>query len=172
MPDPVMSRQARTAACAQRKMCQAAVVSTNSELKMPHKQVLSCLLTLLMAACGPLSEVEPATDTDFSAMFGSKSCADDGESGVGGKNEEADAPPANNAPCGACKRTDQKCLMCQGCERIFYCSKECQLVDWKTHKTVCDTKSNLVRTLLEYDKNITLPQSIKLARRTAQLTAD
>jgi hypothetical protein len=32
---------------------------------------------------------------------------------------------------------DSKLLTCSGCLTTFYCSKECQKIDWKKHKTHC-----------------------------------
>ncbi|KAF7194577.1 hypothetical protein HII31_04083 [Pseudocercospora fuligena] len=42
------------------------------------------------------------------------------------------------AVCGAGKCGDGKPLMaCSKCKRIFYCSKQCQKKDWKSHKVFC-----------------------------------
>lgn len=35
--------------------------------------------------------------------------------------------------CG--KESAKNC--CTGCKITFYCSKECQVADWKTHKSQC-----------------------------------
>lgn len=43
--------------------------------------------------------------------------------------------------CGGCRKTDmelQKPLQkCTNCKRAFYCSKQCQQLDWKNHKKCC-----------------------------------
>ncbi|MCF7900289.1 zinc finger MYND domain-containing protein [Candidatus Babeliales bacterium] len=46
-------------------------------------------------------------------------------------------------PCAACFKKQEnmedgiKMKKCGGCESIFYCSQECQKIDWKKHKEVC-----------------------------------
>jgi hypothetical protein len=34
-----------------------------------------------------------------------------------------------------------KLMKCQGCKAVYYCSKECQVADWKKHKKWCKTVS-------------------------------
>ena len=38
--------------------------------------------------------------------------------------------------CAVCKK-DTKNSCCSGCHRLCYCSKECQVSDWKRHKSTC-----------------------------------
>lgn len=40
------------------------------------------------------------------------------------------------ATCARCHREDQLKL-CSGCRAVKYCSKECQISDWKAHKAIC-----------------------------------
>jgi len=42
--------------------------------------------------------------------------------------------------CGACEvqKTSQQMMKCSGCHVVAYCSRECQLADWKAHKPVCN----------------------------------
>jgi len=48
------------------------------------------------------------------------------------------SPPPSAGQCSACRKTpDTKLLACGGCKQRFYCSKECQKTDWKTHKLEC-----------------------------------
>jgi len=44
--------------------------------------------------------------------------------------------------CGICevRGVDKKLFSCKGCYSIYYCSKECQKSDWKTHKKGCREK--------------------------------
>ena len=37
-------------------------------------------------------------------------------------------------------KTCEALKMCQRCQRAWYCSKECQVADWKTHKAHCRTR--------------------------------
>ena len=39
--------------------------------------------------------------------------------------------------CEVCKKSDIKLLRCSKCRSVYYCTKEHQQTDWKTHKTVC-----------------------------------
>jgi hypothetical protein len=51
--------------------------------------------------------------------------------------------------CGHCKKREtmngSKLMKCQRCKVIYYCSKECQVADWKGHKKLCtEISSNTV----------------------------
>jgi hypothetical protein len=51
--------------------------------------------------------------------------------------------------CGHCKKPETmngaKLMKCQRCKAIYYCSKECQVADWKGHKRMCkEISSNTV----------------------------
>ncbi|XP_038656451.1 egl nine homolog 1 isoform X3 [Scyliorhinus canicula] len=53
----------------------------------------------------------------------------------------AESPPLpptveQDQSCGLCGKME-KLLLCGGCKRSFYCSKEHQKMDWKKHKQVC-----------------------------------
>jgi len=41
--------------------------------------------------------------------------------------------------CNCCKKEGKRTVMkmCGGCKRVHYCSKDCQLNDWKSHKKTC-----------------------------------
>lgn len=39
--------------------------------------------------------------------------------------------------CGTCGKSDETIKMCNGCYKVSYCSRECQLVDWIHHKENC-----------------------------------
>lgn len=39
--------------------------------------------------------------------------------------------------CGSCGSALSKARLCGGCKSQHYCNQECQLNDWKNHKTVC-----------------------------------
>lgn len=39
--------------------------------------------------------------------------------------------------CSSLERDDQKLMLCSGCKKVQYCSKDCQRFDWKAHKIVC-----------------------------------
>lgn len=42
--------------------------------------------------------------------------------------------------CNNLKCTKEANQRCSGCKSVYYCSKECQKIDWKVHKTSCITK--------------------------------
>jgi hypothetical protein len=49
---------------------------------------------------------------------------------------------AVNKTCRNCKKTETQMhgvllMECQSCKAAYYCSKECQVADWKSHKKVC-----------------------------------
>ncbi|XP_060708706.1 prolyl hydroxylase EGLN3 isoform X2 [Hemiscyllium ocellatum] len=52
--------------------------------------------------------------------------------------ESPPLPPTveQDQSCGLCGKME-KLLLCGGCKRSFYCSKEHQKMDWKKHKQVC-----------------------------------
>ena len=39
--------------------------------------------------------------------------------------------------CG--KLSNSKIKICSGCNKIYYCNRECQKRDWKNHKAICKT---------------------------------
>eukprot|EP00061_Rhincodon_typus_P013263 g39529.t1 len=53
-------------------------------------------------------------------------------------HESPPLPPTveQDQSCGLCGKME-KLLLCGGCKRSFYCSKEHQKMDWKKHKQVC-----------------------------------
>ncbi|XP_078398101.1 egl nine homolog 1 isoform X8 [Cetorhinus maximus] len=52
--------------------------------------------------------------------------------------ESPPLPPTveQDQSCGLCGKME-KLLLCGGCKRSFYCSKEHQKMDWKKHKQIC-----------------------------------
>lgn len=56
--------------------------------------------------------------------------------------------------CRACNAMGPKLLKCSRCKGVYYCSVECQKVDWKDHKTLCATHdpidSDIFKKVLEY----------------------
>jgi len=39
--------------------------------------------------------------------------------------------------CPTCHEPDKATSACSHCHSVFYCGRECQALDWKTHKTFC-----------------------------------
>ena len=39
--------------------------------------------------------------------------------------------------CNGCKIISLKLKICTGCNKVLYCSRECQKKDWKEHKKIC-----------------------------------
>lgn len=40
-------------------------------------------------------------------------------------------------PCKVCWKTNENMQICSACKSVHYCSKDCQKLDWKSHKTAC-----------------------------------
>jgi len=40
-------------------------------------------------------------------------------------------------PCKVCSNFNENMQLCSACKSVYYCSRECQKSDWKTHKTEC-----------------------------------
>ncbi|XP_033109910.1 uncharacterized protein LOC117111149 [Anneissia japonica] len=53
-----------------------------------------------------------------------------------------------NKECARCKKK-LKCSLCSACKEITYCSRECQLKHWPTHKAECKQIRQQVKTLAE-----------------------
>ena len=54
------------------------------------------------------------------------------------------------AICQVCTNSEKvvgknKMQRCSRCQAVYYCCKECQLADWKTHKKVCKTLDKMPR---------------------------
>jgi endogenous inhibitor of DNA gyrase (YacG/DUF329 family) len=41
------------------------------------------------------------------------------------------------AVCGKAAAQEEKLRVCSGCKVVPYCSKQCQMDDWKLHKQAC-----------------------------------
>lgn len=39
--------------------------------------------------------------------------------------------------CSVCSKYGYSMGKCGGCKKVYYCSKDCQNQDWKTHRTIC-----------------------------------
>ena len=44
--------------------------------------------------------------------------------------------------CNNCNKTFEKLLKCSKCKKVKYCSRECQIADWKKHKKNCEAENN------------------------------
>ncbi|XP_038048048.1 uncharacterized protein LOC119722173 [Patiria miniata] len=51
--------------------------------------------------------------------------------------------------CGNCGKTPPNMKECASCSNEWYCSKECQLTDWKSHKPSCKEAKDSMKTLAE-----------------------
>jgi len=54
------------------------------------------------------------------------------------KNLEKD-PASSCASCKAWRTTAYKLSKCAGCEKVYYCNRDCQKKDWLVHKVACIT---------------------------------
>lgn len=43
--------------------------------------------------------------------------------------------------CHHCKKMSKGCKVCSGCKAFLYCSRECQVANWKEHKSECKRAS-------------------------------
>lgn len=69
-------------------------------------------------------------------------------------------------PCGAKLEHDcskQKCtLVCKKCKIVFYCSKECQVKDWKRHKELCGSEklNNIEKMIVQDILSVSLDSNV------------
>lgn len=54
--------------------------------------------------------------------------------------------------CRGCDMVDGLTSQCSGCRKVFYCSRECQLADWPSHKTACKAAREEKRDATEEDE--------------------
>jgi hypothetical protein len=54
-----------------------------------------------------------------------------------GEGGNTDTQQTNIPTCNTCNKIDEKLKKCTRCKTMFYCSKECQVKDWKKHKKIC-----------------------------------
>lgn len=72
--------------------------------------------------------------------------------GVGDRAERRTAMAASGCWYAQCKNTEQagmKLKKCGRCSNAEYCSKECQTLDWRAHKKLCNAKHQLHQFFLE-----------------------
>jgi xylose isomerase len=50
--------------------------------------------------------------------------------------ESAAEMARNEKACRVCEALE-KTKKCSGCEKVYYCGRECQRADWKAHKSSC-----------------------------------
>lgn len=68
-------------------------------------------------------------------------------------------PMATHPQCGTCK-TEQDLVRCQGCQVVFYCSRDHQTSDWPQHGPTCETiKKTRNKVAAEVDHLNALPDS-------------
>ncbi len=72
----------------------------------------------------------------------------------------------SNTPCFACGKSDDTLKKCKRCWYAFYCSKKCQIKDWKHHKPVCKYLKNSMEGWAELNQN----QTPRVAWKTFNLT--
>lgn len=53
------------------------------------------------------------------------------------KTEESYVGLANIRACNSCRHLSTENKLCSRCKNVRYCSKECQVQDWPTHKQQC-----------------------------------
>ena len=50
----------------------------------------------------------------------------------------------NSRFCSVCMKMYKKPIKrCGGCQQVYYCSKQCQVKDWKFHKPICGKNKTL-----------------------------
>jgi len=75
--------------------------------------------------------------------------------------------------CGNCNKLeksnkDSKLLKCGGCKIQYYCSKECQVKDWKEHKKICKRMNNANKNPTERDIWTTKMKAVILHSKDAE----
>ena len=83
----------------------------------------------------------------------------DGITNNNGPNAQSSGHVQTSRPkvCGYCgiKDTAEKRLSkCTGCNKVLYCSEQCQRSAWKSHEKRCRRKSNKMDTLLLDDRKV------------------
>jgi hypothetical protein len=69
--------------------------------------------------------------------------------------------------CNSCHKIDKGLSVCGSCKKVYYCSVECQKLDWKQHKAACKEscrRMDIGVIHVERDVNVPnqLPRNIRL----------
>ena len=78
------------------------------------------------------SSILDSDELEFRQYFFNQSSESDSESVV-------DSPKV----CGNCMKQGEEFPRCTGCKFVRYCSKKCQVIDWPSHKQLCQSIQTL-----------------------------
>ncbi|KAI0656417.1 ankyrin [Cubamyces menziesii] len=77
--------------------------------------------------------------------------------------------PTDQKACAVCSRTDVQLKWCARCHQTWYCSRECQRLDWPTHRQSCvpHTEDSTVTLKPIYDDNLAVTPMLAMLGRQA-----
>ncbi|KAL0490971.1 ankyrin repeat-containing protein [Acrasis kona] len=100
---------------------------THTPLSLALENGYKAIATLLLEnGANPKRQVAPNIPTSHDLI-------------MSGRDQDLKTTLQLSYGCSVCKKKGSL-LRCSRCQKVWYCTKECQLKDWSTHKNECKTK--------------------------------
>ena len=101
------------------------------------KDVVPDILTMMRAASQWKQPIKVAGAPRSSSNSSAKA-----RSGAEAVDNAVSNASSDDRNCCGCGKAAVKLMKCSKCKTVSYCSRECQVADWKEHKKVCNVACN------------------------------